>query len=434
MASLSTRGQRALQPALSYWAMTMEAMKDHATEANLDGYVAVSVAENRILNAPKFLGKLHASLAGVDKSALGYDDFTGRAGFKDAYARFINATLLPSPSSNNGIDPSHLCVSSGAGSLLAHLSSLLHDDGDGLLLPTPTYGALYNDFSVVAGTKVLDVPMTRSYDLSLSAFDAAYDRAVAAGTSPKSVVVLNPDNPLGRIRSADTIRALADWCASKQLHLIVDEIYANSVHTPENSADAFESAIVSVGTVDAATGHVHLPSHVHVIWGFSKDWATSGLRVGVLHSSNDDVRQALSNVLYFSGVPNVLLDSLATMLADLPWCSAYLAENKALLRSSYAAIAAVLEAHRVPYVPAAAGMFVWIDLREFLDAPTFAAEQALTQTLFTNAKIIMTPGEAQHAPAPGYYRICFATTAPTIAAHGLDRALNYLRSQTALRS
>ncbi|OQR91977.1 1-aminocyclopropane-1-carboxylate synthase [Achlya hypogyna] len=424
MTSLSKRGQRALQPALSYWGMTMDALKDEASAANPDGYVIVSVAENRVLNAPKFLNRLHASLAGVGKSALGYDDFTGRPGFKDAYAAFATATLLPTSSAR--IDSSHLCVSSGAGSLLAHLSSLLHDEGDGILLPTPTYGALYNDFSVVAGTKVLDVPMEPNYDLSLTAFDAAYDRAKAQNVTPKSVLLLNPDNPLGVIRSSTTVRALSDWCQRRGLHLIVDEIYANSVHTPANSAEPFVSAIAALGTADA--GVQALPSHVHIIWGFSKDWATSGLRVGVLCSSNADVRQALSNVLYFSGVPNYLLDGLATMLGDLSWCQEYLAENNAQLRASYIAVTDVLTAYDVPFIPASAGMFVWIDLGQFLKAPTWASEQALTQAMFEHSKFIMTPGEAQHAPRPGLYRICFAYNTPEMVALGLDRTLRHLRA------
>jgi hypothetical protein len=35
---------------------------------------------------------------------------------------------------------------------------LLEEPGDGVLLPTPTYAALYNDFSVLSQAQVLDVP------------------------------------------------------------------------------------------------------------------------------------------------------------------------------------------------------------------------------------------------------------------------------------
>jgi hypothetical protein len=51
--ALSLRGRRALQPALSYWEMAVEALKNEATDDNLDGYVVVAIAENRILNGPK---------------------------------------------------------------------------------------------------------------------------------------------------------------------------------------------------------------------------------------------------------------------------------------------------------------------------------------------------------------------------------------------
>ncbi|OQR88891.1 hypothetical protein THRCLA_10040 [Thraustotheca clavata] len=419
---LSVRGQRALKPALSYWGLTTEALKTEATEANLDGQVIVSVSENRIFNSTKFLNKLHNSLAKVEKPALGYDDFTGRRGFKEAYAAFANDTLLPA--SSKGINPAHVCVSSGVGSLLAHLSSIFQDPGDGILLATPTYGALYNDFTVSAGAKVIDVPMTKDYELSVELFDAAYNQARSNNITPKSVVLLNPDNPLGVIRGRDLLIELSRWCEEKGLHFIVDEIYANSIHTPENSAYPFESAVAVLGNNESE--FTTLPEHVHVLWGFSKDWATSGLRAGVIYSSNQDVYNALSNVLYFSGVSNYLLDGLATMLQDLPWCKQYLAENNALLHDAYASVAQVLESHNVPFVPASSGMFVWIDLRRCLSSPTWEAEQELMEIMFTHGKFVMTPGEAQHAPAPGYFRICFGYNTPKVVAHGLNRTLEYL--------
>ncbi|KAF0693112.1 Aste57867_15880 [Aphanomyces stellatus] len=425
--SLSTRGKRALQPALSYFQKALDALPHEATDDNLDGYVIVAISENRILDAPKMLAKLNKSCATVGKSALGYDDFTGRRGFKEAYAAFVKATLLQNTPKT--INPSHLALSSGVGSLLAHLSSLLHDDGDAVLLPTPAYGAIYNDFNVSAGTVVVDVPMSTNYDISPTELQVGYERALAQGHTPKSVLLLNPENPLGIMRSAATLRAISQWCLDRHLHLIVDEIYANSVHSPELSPHPFTTAALALVDEHASSPsseYLNLPPHVHVLWGLSKDWAASGLRVGVVLTANPDLMQALSNVLYFSGVPNYLLDGLATLLRDLPWTLDFIAANNRDLRASYATVAAVLDAHAVPYVPSPAGMFIWVDFSAFLGAPTWAAERALTDTMHRECKFIMTPGEAQHARAPGFFRICFAYNTPTAVAHGLERTLRYL--------
>ncbi|RHY35459.1 hypothetical protein DYB32_000083 [Aphanomyces invadans] len=400
-AALSTRGKRALQPALSYFQLALDALANEATDDNLDGYVSVAISENRILDANK-----------------------------EAYASFIKATLVKDTSVAKTIDPNHLALSSGVGSLLAHLSSLLHDEGDAVLLPTPAYGALYNDFFVSSGIKVVDVPMTSTYEITVENLEAAYNQSVAAGHMPKSVLLLNPENPLGIIRSGQTLRAISSWCVKYKLHLIVDEIYANSIHSPELSFHAFESGATIFDTSEAMTPHFHLPPHVHILWGLSKDWAASGLRVGVVYTGNTDLLQALSNVLYFSGVPNYLLDGLAHLLRDLPWSLDYIAQNNRDLRHSYTQVAAVLTKFNVPFVPAPAGMFVWVDFSAFLRHDTWYGERELTQLMFEKCKFIMTPGEAQHAPTPGFYRICFAYNTPAAVVHGLSRTLEYLTSQS----
>ena len=35
-------------------------------------------------------------------------------------------------------------------------------------------------------------------------------------------------------------------------------------------------------------------------------------------------------------------------------------------------------------------------------------ERALTRALFEEAGVLLTPGEAMHAPEPGFFRLCFA--------------------------
>ena len=54
---------------------------------------------------------------------------------------------------------------------------------------------------------------------------------------------------------------------------------------------------------------------------------------------------------------------VSSVLADLPWVDAYLKQNLQELEASYDALTAALEAASFPFLPAVAGMFVWVDLR-----------------------------------------------------------------------
>lgn len=45
----------------------------------------------------------------------------------------------------------------------------------------------------------------------------------------KALLIVNPDNPLGRVLDVDTLSMLVDFANANKIHLVVDEIYALSV-------------------------------------------------------------------------------------------------------------------------------------------------------------------------------------------------------------
>lgn len=51
-------------------------------------------------------------------------------------------------------------------------------------------------------------------------------------------IVCNPQNPLGRTYSRETLLAYATFCEENDLHLVSDEIYAMSVYDNPSAWDA----------------------------------------------------------------------------------------------------------------------------------------------------------------------------------------------------
>ena len=80
-------------------------------------------------------------------------------------------------------------------------------------------------------------------------------------------------------------------------------------------------------------------SYVHVIFGMSKDWCASGLRVGCLWTLNARLQAALQNVNAFYGVSGIAQHMIAEMLEDLSFVDKYLKENKRRLGSAYDTLA-----------------------------------------------------------------------------------------------
>lgn len=84
-----------------------------------------------------------------------------------------------------------------------------------------------------------------------------------------------------------------EWSKSKNMHIISDEIYGNSVFPGEK--------FTSMAKVmkDMNKGEKYLGDNVHIAAGFSKDFALSGFRVGTLFSHNKDLLGAMDSLGYF---------------------------------------------------------------------------------------------------------------------------------------
>ncbi len=73
----------------------------------------------------------------------------------------------------------------------------------------------------------------------------------------------------------------------------------------------------------------------HTIFGLSKDWCASGLRVGCMYTHNPMLCKSLGNMGYFCGVSGLAQYILARALEDLSWVDMYLTENANRLGASY---------------------------------------------------------------------------------------------------
>lgn len=128
--------------------------------------------------------------------------------------------------------------------------------------------------------------------------DAAFSEAV--GDLHKDVKILllcNPCNPTGRIYKRETLEMVVDWCEAHKIHLVSDEIYANSIFPGQ------EMTSIAKVMQDRNPGEEkYMGDFVHVVAGFSKDFGVSGYRTGTLFSHNEDLLVCMSRLGYFKTV------------------------------------------------------------------------------------------------------------------------------------
>jgi aspartate/methionine/tyrosine aminotransferase len=82
-------------------------------------------------------------------------------------------------------------------------------------------------------------------------------------------LLTNPGNPTGKVIPAPLMKEILAWANQKEMHVVIDEIYAISVF-------AEESSFKSVYSFDSLPN----PQKTHIVWGISKDFSLNGLRMG----------------------------------------------------------------------------------------------------------------------------------------------------------
>lgn len=185
-----------------------------------------------------------------------YTASTGIPALREAIVRKVTAeNQLP------GVSPDDVMVTSGAMHGLYILFSAMLEPGDEVIVPDPMWTEAVENVRLAGGVPVpvrLEPAGSYQYDV------AAIDAAVTPRT--KAVFVNTPHNPTGAVASRETLTALADLAARRDVLLVSDEAYEHVLFDGRQH--------VSLGSLPAASGRTVS------VYSMSKTYAMSGLRLG----------------------------------------------------------------------------------------------------------------------------------------------------------
>ena len=472
LTSLSRRGQRAaLPPMPPHWSAFIQCLRDPCDALhNPQGHIALCLAENRLVQellANRLMNTGTAAAAFGDSAVYGYNGFLGLPAAREAVAyllerRFLFAggqrrMLLGSQHSSLGdldatartsnamtrsnsedesddendeppqprpaspgpdpdrIDPDHCALGAGVASLLSHVLHILAEpnDRDAVLIPAPYYSSFDNDLQALAGTVPWPVHMANPHlgptveELERAALRAERE----GGLTVRALLLTNPNDPLGVVYRPKTMAQCIKWARGRRMHTVVDEIYALSVHRPREGG--FESVVRVLGN--------ELGDDVHLLYGLSKDFGASGFRVGMLYTQNTLLLASLSNLNIFSGISHPMQMVLAEILTDDDFLDGFLDDCRGMLLWSHTICVRKLDEMVVPYVPAAAGLSVYVDLSALLPERSWEGERRLAQLIERAARVVLTPGECMSERVPGKFRLCYSWVLPEVLEIAMER-------------
>ena len=419
---LSQRGTRkADQPLRPDIDLFREAEENAYGPDNPDGAITLCIAEN-LLQWPRLRDKLRritAERAWPDWLAA-YTELGGNPEFREAVATFVGEHIA-----GQQLDPANFCASAGATAVVEVSAMVAGDAGDYAVFPAPAYQAYAPDVANKAGLQRYDIRHyaaafgTEYHPLSVRELDAAREQL---GEKFRVLVLTQPDNPTGAVYSTEQLRTFADWCAAKQIHLVVNEIYALSQLDP--AADGIRNEVPFTSFLPLIEDRDS--PYLHWWYSFSKDFGLSGFRIGLLYSRNPQFRAAYTNYNAPHQVSNLTQWVVAQLLGERNFVVDFQTENRRLLTESYLTVARTLDKLGAPYTAARGSLFVWADLSGYLTERTQEAAEAWWKELFARTGVLLTAPGGLGQPDAGWYRIVYSGVPLPALEEAMARIERYL--------
>ncbi|KAE8381470.1 pyridoxal phosphate-dependent transferase [Aspergillus bertholletiae] len=409
--NVSSRGL-ALAPKVPVFFDVLENLWD--PESNPNGTVNLGLAENSLTHA-ELKGFINSEPR-ADYHALTYGDgFSGSKNLKEALCHFMNRHFRP----HRALVPSHMCITSGASNAIENCAWALFDPGDCVLVGRPYWTTFRSIFGNRAGVNIIEVRFGDMDPFSLEAvenYEKAFIKATEQDQKVKAILLCSPNNPLGRCYPGEVLKAYLTLCQKLNMHFISDELYGLSVwHNPEYENPTPFTSVLSIETENLID-----PQKVHVIWGMSKDFGATGLRIGTLISQfNTTFLEACESISLFSFPSSLADNAAASLFLNEAFSDELVKLNRARLSENYQHVVKILRSHRIPYQSSNAALFVWVNLGAVVNREK-VTDEVILQAL-RGRKLYITSGSTYASEQTGWFRIAFAHPK-----HVLDEGLKRL--------
>ncbi|KAL4750165.1 hypothetical protein BDW72DRAFT_176496 [Aspergillus terricola var. indicus] len=394
---LSSRGQKNAKSFDIPWRFAVAPTYDK--EANSDGIICFGMAEHGPVRAD-IVEYINSNVQFTTNSVC-YPSMSTSNPLPAAISSHINKYFKPL----TPVMPEMVVKVNGCSAAGNMLSFALAEPGDAVLVSRPVYGRFELDYGVQGGVEVVyaDTDLDEVFGTAcVQRYEEALEKARERGVKVRALVVVNPHNPVGRCYPPETLVEIMKFCNRHMLHLISDEIYALCVFDSGNPEAVPFTSILSLATPELID-----PNLVHVLYGFSKDFASGGLHLGFIISQNFELRRACSAMLRFHSSSSAAETIGTAILQDEDFVSRFVEKSRRDLAHSYRIATSILDQDGINYVKGGnAGFLLYIDLSPYLSQQNQEHEFALAQRLLDNG-LFLHPGE-EHSKEPGWFRVVFS--------------------------
>lgn len=302
------------------------------------------------------------------------------------------------------VAPDRIALTASTSDAYAMLFKLLANAGDEVLIPRPSY-PLFDHLAA------LDLVETRTYDLddhgAWRVDFSSVERALTPRT--RALLLVSPNNPTGSFVSAADLRRLAGLCASRNVAIVVDEVFADYELEP----GATRAAGRALSVTDALT---------FALGGLSKSIGLPQVKLGWMAVGGPDrvVATALERL-------ELICDTYLSVSTPVQVAAASLLDRGAAVRTQIAR--RVSENYRwlqtaARAVPACRALRADAGWSAVLQVPTLEPEEDLALRLLAADGVLTHPGYFFDFPRESF--LVVSLLAPhSVFCEGIDRILRH---------
>lgn len=195
------------------------------------------------------------ALTGREGKAVGYCDFKGMPDAREAICNYHLSKGI------QGITPDDVFIGNGVSEVVSFATLSLLNEGDEVLIPSPSYSLWGNSVHLTGATPVFyvcDEEAGWNPDLN--------DIRSKVTPNTKAIVIINPNNPTGVLYSQEVVEGILEIAREHKLIVFSDEIYDRLV------MDGLKHVSTAALAPDLPVVTLNGLSKSHCLCGFRTGW------------------------------------------------------------------------------------------------------------------------------------------------------------------
>lgn len=209
---------------------------------------------------PKNKAPINAILSSAAKLVTGdikYTPTDGTPGLKKAIIRYTEENY------DRCVAPENVIVSAGAKQSVYNVLYSIINPQDEVIILAPYWVSYPEMVRMVLGVPVIVTPEDGTF------YPRMEDIKKVVGSNTRAIIINSPNNPSGVVYSDEFIKEIVDFCETKGIYLIIDDIYHKLIFDGRKAPNAYSHTKKDIEN-----------TMVILVNGISKLYGMTGFRIG----------------------------------------------------------------------------------------------------------------------------------------------------------